>query len=226
MMVYLSSPGNQMHADYLAGMPVLLSFATWSNWLKDYQASFGRILIDSGAFSEMNSGIAIDGAEYRDWWQQWQPHADGIAGLDDIRGDWRKSLRNYEAFGGFPTIHDSDPPELLKDLIPIARKQGKRWLGIGLVPPRAGKEDFVRWVCDNVPDDLRIHGWALRAFTNVRRLDSVDSTNWFRDAWTYKNKLPFLTPAECVELVVKRYQRWQRKIEDVEFSKELSLFDG
>lgn len=32
-----------------------------------------------------------------------------------------------------------------------------------------------------------------------------------RDAWNYKNAMPFLTPAECVELVVKRYQRERRK---------------
>lgn len=226
MNVYLSSPGNQMHASYLCGMPVLLSFATWSNWLESYQASFSRILIDSGAFSEMNSGIAIDGVEYKDWYQQWVPHADAIAGLDDIRGDWRKSLKNYELYGGFPTIHDSDPFELLGDLISITRQQGRNWLGIGLVPPRDGKEQFIRRVCDTVPDDIKVHGWALRAYTHVRRLDSVDSTNWFRDAWKYKTQLPFLTPAECVDLVVKRYQRWTRTINDEVESKELCLFDS
>lgn len=203
-----------MHADHLAGMPVLFSFATYNPWMDDYQQSFSRLLIDSGAYSELNSGKTIDGAEYRDWCPRWKEHADAIAGLDDIRGDWRKSLANYEAFGGFPTIHDSDPEALLADLIPIARDQGRNWLGIGLVPPRTGKERFVRWVCDNVPSDLHVHGWALREYTHVRRLDSVDSTNWFRDAWKYRNAMPFLTPAECVELVAKRYQRERRVIRD------------
>lgn len=27
----------------------------------------------------------------------------------------------------------------------------------------------------------------------------------------YRNQLPFLTPAECIEIVVKRYQRMDRK---------------
>jgi hypothetical protein len=211
--VYLSSPGSQMHADYLRGMPVLLSYAVYNPWVDDYQQSFGRLLIDSGAFSEMNTGKPIDGAAYRDWWPRWAGHADAVAGLDDIRGDWRKSLRNYELYGGFPTMHDSDPPELLADLVPIARERGG-WLGVGLVPPRTGKERFVRWVCDNVPADLHVHGWALRGYTRVRRLDSTDSTNWFRDAWQYRNAMPFLTPAECVELVVKRYQRWDRVVVD------------
>lgn len=115
--------------------------------------------------------------------------------------------------GGFPTIHDSDPPGLLDDLIPIAMERGN-WLGIGLVPPRQGKERFVRSVCDQIPDDLHVHGWALRQYTHVARLNSVDSTNWFRDAWGYLNKMPFLTPAECVEIVVKRYQRWKRVLRD------------
>lgn len=223
MTVYLSSPGSQMHAHFLSGMPVLVSFAIYSKWVDDYQSSFGRLLVDSGAYSEMNSGKAIDGIAYRDWWPRWIDHADAIAGLDDIRGDWRKSLKNYELFGGFPTIHDSDPPELLKDLIPISREQGRNWLGVGLVPPRSKKEQFIRWVADNVPQDIHLHGWALRAYTHIRRVNSVDSTNWFRDAWQYQNQLPFLTPAECVDLVVKRYTRWNRKVKDL--SVDSGLFD-
>jgi len=29
-------------------------------------------------------------------------HADAVAGLDDIGGDWRRSLRNYDAFDQLP----------------------------------------------------------------------------------------------------------------------------
>lgn len=218
MDVYLSSPGNQMHAAYLADMPVLFSFAIHAPWLDSYQQSFGKVLIDSGAYSEMNSGKAVDGHAYRDWHPRWADRAEAVAGLDDIRGDWRRSLRNYEAFGGFPTFHDSDPPELLADLIPIAREQGRGWIGLGLVPPRAGKGKWVRAACDRIPDDLHVHGWALREYTHVSRLDSVDSTNWFRDAWAYLNALDpkreWLTPAEAVELVVKRYKRWRRTVRE------------
>lgn len=221
MTVYLSSPGSQMHADYLRDMPALVSFAVYAPWVDSYVASFGRVLVDSGAYSELNGGTRIDGAAYRDWHARWADFGvDAIAGLDDIRGDWRKSLRNYERYGGFPTVHDTDPPELLADLLPIAAARGN-WLGIGLLPPRSGKERFVRWVCDNVPDALHVHGWALREYTHVARLDSTDSTNWFRDAWQYKNALPFLTPAECVELVVKRYQRWRRVVRDPQQSPDL-----
>lgn len=224
MIVYLASPNTQQQAEHVCDMPVLLSFACWSKWLDGYQHTFKRILIDSGAFSELNSGKKIDGLEYREWCDRWNGVPDAIAGLDDISGDWKRSLKNYELFGGFPTIHDTDPQELLEDLINISRERG-RWIGIGLKPPREGKESFVRWACDNIPDDIHIHGWALRRYTHVRRIDSVDSTNWWRDAMKLRT-MPdtrHLTYGECLEVVVKRYARWSREIIDVK-SKQLDLF--
>lgn len=226
MRIYLASPNTQQQAEHAAGMPVLLSFAIYSDWLnKGYQQAFGRVLIDSGAFSELNSGIKVDLSEYAEWAAQWVGHADAIAGLDDIGGDWRRSLRNYAAMPvGFPTFHDTDPLELLNDLIPIARARG--WLGIGLKPPRGGKERWVRAALDRIPDDLHVHGWALREYTHCRRFDSADSTNWWRDAMKLRS-LPdtrHLHYGECLEIVVKRYQRWMRTI--VEPAKETeSLFD-
>ncbi len=215
MTVYLAGPCTQQQAEHVCGMPVLLSFAYYASCLDKYQSSFKRILIDSGAFSELNSGKKIDGAAYKDWAQRWAGHADAVAGLDDISGDWRRSLDNYEKYGGFPTFHDTDPPELLDDLIALARERGG-WLGVGLKPPRHGKEVWVRGVCERVPAGLHVHGWALRAYTNVRRLDSVDSTNWWRDAMKLRtlSDTAHLTYGECLEVVVKRYVRWKRTIGD------------
>lgn len=212
MMVYFASPNTQQQAEKLCDKPALISKAIYSPWLDRYQQSFSRILVDSGAFSELNSGIKIDLTEYSEWSSQWKLTADAIAGLDDISGDWRRSVRNYEVCG-FPTMHDTDPPELLKDLIPIAQERGK-WLGIGLKPPREGKEDFVRWVCDNVPDDIHVHGWALRRYTHIRRIDSVDSTNWWRDGMDVRKKIPWITYGEALDLVMLRYAREERIITD------------
>jgi hypothetical protein len=223
MIVFLASPGTQQQAEHVCDMPVLLSFAIYAPWLDRYAQTFRRILIDSGAYSELNSGAKVDGHAYRDWSARWDGHADAVAGLDDISGDWRRSLRNYEAFGGFPTMHDTDPPELLRDLLPIARERGG-WLGLGLKPPRDGKEKWVRWACDQIPEDIHVHGWAMRAYTHVRRLDSVDSTEWWRTAMAYRQDFPWLTYGECLEIVVKRYQRWQRVIRDVQ--PEPDLFAG
>lgn len=214
MIVYLASPNNQQQADAVRDMPVLLSFAIYSKYMDRYQQCFSRILIDSGAYSQFNSGKKIEVEKYADWAARWEGHADAIAGLDDISGDWRKSLSNYAAMpGGFPTMHDTDPPELLKDIVQLAVER-KQWIGIGLSPPREGKERFVRWACDNIPEDIHIHGWALRLYTKVRRLDSVDSTNWFRDAFAVRKDFPWLTFGEALEIIVKRYKRESRMIVD------------
>lgn len=225
MTFYLSSPGSQMHADHCRGMPVLVSFALYARWMDDYVPSFDRLLVDSGAFSEFNSGKKVDGGAYKDWCRRWgeTAHVDAVAGLDDIRGDWRRSLKNYELYGGFPTYHETDPPALLDDLIPLARERGG-WLGVGLLPPRGGKWRWVKETLARVPADLHVHLWAGGEYCGHPRADSADSTNWFRDAWVYKNDLPFLTPAECVGLVVKRYQRERRK--PVDPSTTADLFTG
>lgn len=220
MKVFLGSPGTQQQAEHVSGMDVLLSFAiagkAKSGWIFSggYVATFADLLIDSGAYSEFNSGVAIDLGAYREWATEKADQAIAVAGLDDIRGDWRKSLANYGAFPlGFPTFHESDPPGLLDDLIPMARERGG-WIGLGLLPPREGKERWIREATDRIPDDLHVHGWALRAYTHVGRVDSTDSTNWWRDAMKLRT-LPdtaHLTYGECLEIVVKRYQRWRRTV--------------
>lgn len=221
MIVYLASPNTQQQAEHAEGMPVLLSFACYSNWLDRYQATFRRLLIDSGAYSEFTSGKPIDPSAYADWASRWEGHADAIAGLDNISGDWRRSLANYEAMPlGFPTYHETDPPGLLDDLVPLATERG-RWLGLGMLPAtraRRGGEDWLRDALDRVPESLHVHLWAGRAYTHFRRIDSVDSTNWWRDAMKIRTipDCAHLTYGECLEIVVKRYQRWTRTIRDEE----------
>ena len=209
---YLASPNSQVQAASVGGMPVLLSCAIYAPWMDKYQASFDRVLIDSGAYSELNSGKVVDLDQYVDFAARFDGRADAIAGLDDIRGDWRRSLRNYER-GGFPTFHDTDPEELLPDLIDISRERGG-WLGVGVLPPRQGKRDWLQRTLERIPDDIHVHGWALRLYRDEPRLDSVDSTNWWRDGMKLRT-LPdtkHLTYSECLDVVVKRYQRERRVI--------------
>lgn len=224
MRIYLATPNNQMQADAARDMPVLLSYASRSSWVERFMPSFSHLLIDSGAYSALTQGAKIDGAAYKDWAAERSPLADAVAGLDDIAGDWRTSLKNYEQYGGFPTYHDTDPPELLDDLIPLAEQRGN-WLGIGLLPPRTNREDWLRRTLDRIPDHLHIHGWAMRRYAYMRRFDSMDSTNWWRDALMLSSvtEIKHLTPAECLEIVVKRYRRTmpEKKLTDT-----LDLFNG
>jgi hypothetical protein len=226
---YLGTPGNQMHSALLGGMPVLVSFALHSSWMDDYMATFGQFLVDSGAYSELNSGVVVDGLAYRDFCDRWSAarHVDAFAGLDDIRGDWRRSLRNYELYGGFPTFHETDPPQLLDDLIPVARARGN-WLGLGLLPPRSDKWEFVAPTLDRIPPDLHVHFFAGGEYVSHPRIDSADSTRWFRDAMALKvaPATQHLTYAECCEVVVKRYQRAERRPREVPRKSEfVNIFD-
>lgn len=223
MDVYLASPNTQQQAEHCEEMNVLLSFALFGKWMWQYQPCFKRVLIDSGAFSEMNSGKVLDIEKYKDWSIQWQPRAEAIAGLDDISGDYKRSLKNYDKIPwSFPTWHDTDPIELIDDLAVMAQERGT-WLGIGLLPPRHGKERIIREALERIPSDIHVHGWALRAYTNIARIDSVDSTNWWRDAMKLRQTLPWLNYGECLGLIVKRYQREQRVI-DVPSSEQSKLF--
>ena len=54
---------------------------------------------------------------------------------------------------------------------------------------------------------MHIHGGALRQYSDLAGGDSMDSTNWWRDGFQIKNLLPYLTYGECLEIIVKRYQR-------------------
>lgn len=228
MIVFLASPNNQLQATVCCGRDVLLSFGVYKPWMADYHPTFNRVLIDSGAFSEFSSGKAIDLGAYRDWSARWRGRAVAIAGLDDISGNWKRGLANFAAIPwSFPTFHESDPPELLPELVAMAKERGG-WLGLGLLPPRNGKDGWVRDTCERIPEGVHVHGWACREFTHVGRLDSADSTNWWRDGMQLRvnPQTKHLTTGECLDIVVKRYERWTRQIEEAEKPSTLFLSEG
>ena len=221
MRVYLSSPNNQLQANAARGESVLISYAVWkkNKPLLQWAPSYRRIMVDSGAFSELNSGMKISLGEYIDWRECCLPYADSYAALDDIRGDTEKSLRNLELdTRGFPTFHDTDEWEYLPQFINIARSRPGKRLGIGIKPPREGKENWLRDVLEEVPKDVWVHGWALGLYTHLP-LDSVDSTHWWREAMKVRKQLPWLTYGEALEITVKKVQRqWKLPEEGYQLS--------
>jgi hypothetical protein len=142
--VYLSSPKSQMQADKLRDMPVLLSFAVVGRekWLGDYVPSFSRLLLDSGAYSEFTGAAKVSLDAYAEWAAQF-PFADGVAALDDIRGDWERGMENWRRYPAmFPTFHNSDPDEALDVILGYQ----PRWLGLGMVPPGTRRSgSTARW---------------------------------------------------------------------------------
>jgi hypothetical protein len=211
MRFYFASPVNKLQCEAVRDQNVLLSFALLEKQrtVRPYIPTFRRLLFDSGAYSQLTDQPygKVDLGAYGDFLAEYEGQADAAAGLDDIQGDWRQSMRNYEALPAtFPTFHDTDPPELLDELIAMSRERGT-WLGLGLLPPRQGKGAWVQAALERIPEDIHIHGWALRAYAHFRRFDSMDSTNWWRDAMGLQRDFPWLTEGELLELVIKRYQR-------------------
>ncbi len=195
-----------MHADHLRAMSVLLAFPSYDKWLDSYIQSFDGLLLDSGAYSELTGKAKVDLDAYADWAGRYG-WADGVAALDDIRGDWQRGMENWRRYPWmFPTFHDSDPPEALETILSFKPS----WIGLGMVPPRTN-ERWLKETLERLPPEIHVHGWALRGYTQHQRLDSVDSTNWFRDSFKVRNAYPWLTPGECVEIIVKRYQREGRR---------------
>lgn len=208
--VFLGSPGNAIQANAVRDMPVLMSFAARNKSVEICAHSFSELILDSGAYSELNSGVSVDIGEYLEWVERF-PWAKAWSGLDDIRGDWKRSLANYK-HGGFPTYHDTDPPEILtSELIPMALERGG-WIGIGMLPPRTGRDNWLERTLEQIPATIHIHGWAMRAYLHHSRIDSTDSTNWWRDSFLILKQCPWLTSGEAIEIIVKRYQRESRII--------------
>jgi hypothetical protein len=224
MEVYLASPRSQIQADKVKGMPVLMSFGCYSNWMDRYVPSYGKLLIDSGAFSVLKSGTKVDLGEFREWSERFLPIAEAIAGLDDMEGNWKQSLKNYDAVPWtFPTWHDTDPPELIPDLVSLALERNK-WIAVSPWKSEgAEKERKIRYFLEQIPEEIHVHGWALRGYTHIPGIDSVDSTHWFRESIGMAADFPWLTPAECLEIVVKRFQR-QSTIEAIHQKQEGDLW--
>lgn len=221
---YLSSPQNQGQAHAARGMPVLLSFGCVSSWVDRYTPSFDRILVDSGAFSEINSGKKIDLDAYCEFSRNMllRPNVDAAACLDDISGDWQRGLRNWEAAPWtFPCYHDTDPEEALEEiLVRLSDLTRPQWIGLGMKPPRRGAawlERTVRAIEDRAPR-IHIHGFAMRRHLDILlsykgRSVSVDSTNWLLDVRKVLDcpLTRHLTPMEALDIIVKRYAREGRQ---------------
>lgn len=229
MIFFFSTPTSQYHYHVISGMPVLISYAHYNEWIDHWIKSFSHLLIDSGAYSELNSGIKINIDEYKSWSERWQDTATAIAGLDDISGDWKKSWSNFEKIPwGFPTWHDTDPKEYLKDVIALAQ-QRKQWIAIGLKPPRQGKEEIVKWFLDEVSKvsmDIHIHGWACQIYEHLGRFNSFDSINWYRPYIDILKQFPWLTPGEALEIQIKKYKRKYGKHIDPKVRDQVTLLKG
>ena len=219
----------------------MLSYAYTSRWIDGYIPTFGRLLWDSGAFTSFTQGRPVDLDAYAERARS-VPWADGAACLDDIAGDWRLGLANWDAHPWmFPVYHDSDPLEALEAILERLqdpergrfRPLSPQWIGLGMIPPRTSRQ----WLAETlarIPPGVHVHGFAMRGHGDVlvrlRGADSsADSVNWMLDARKVGRDLPWLTPVETVEIVAKRYEREFKamppRISEAIDSRQTGLFD-
>lgn len=160
--------------------------------LSDLAAGGLRLIGDSGAFSAVTTGAAIQLEEFADWAIQWRDSLSWIASLDVI-GDPDGTLKNYETLRGMgidvvPTLHYGGEPELLD----FYAADGVDFLGLGGMVGQGAGPQLTRWLVsvfryarDKHPE-MRFHGWGLTRSDLLMSLPwySTDSSS-YGSAWRY-----------------------------------------
>lgn len=163
---------------------LLVSFVYLSGFLRNKaKYAYRDWVLDSGAFSAYNSGTVISLSQYIDACQQLlatDPTLTEVYALDVI-GDWRGSLRNYDAMlkagvPAIPTFHATDPPEMLAE---VCAMHDKIAVGgcVGMNPSRrieVAAQVFARvW-----PKKIHGFGYGMREAIMALPFHSVDATTW------------------------------------------------
>lgn len=163
-----------------------------TNRIKTYLQHGVPVILDSGAFSVLNSGASINMSEHTDWVQQWhQMNTTGTQLLCvalDVIGDHEATIRNYEKQidrGAIvvPTLHyPTDPKEVSR-----YAESPSGWINLGGMVRYFSKshlKNVIAWCAAAINHarryGLKVHGlgatppeihWSIP-------FDSCDSTYW------------------------------------------------
>jgi hypothetical protein len=217
--VYLGlGRSDRLTCEALRGMNVLESFAYRRDYFERYRPTWAGAFLDSGAFTEMTQGVAIDLGEYIAFAQEHGKFYAAIANLDDIRGDIDRSRANHQRMldagvKAMPVFHQGEPWSVLDEVIAAAPE---KYMGLGFQRPISGAEAWLEEVFSRVPSAVRVHGFAMTSFLKFP-FHSVDSATWvyeWKALMSVKGQgadaLDALTPGELLEIVMKKYQRLHR----------------
>lgn len=221
MRIYFATPATQLQAECLVGQRVLESFALKARepWMVRYRPTFAGLMLDSGAFSEMTTGAAVDLGAYIEFAVAHGKAYETIANLDVIAGDVAArvdaSMRNLQRMrdagvDALPVFHQGEPWSVLTDLAACGH------VGLGFQRPIKCAEDFLDGCFSRLPSAVRVHGFAMAnvKYTGRYPFHSVDSATWVHELRALSaikdqasDVLRYLTQGELLALVVKKYQR-------------------
>ncbi len=221
MIVYLASPTTQLHAETMAGCDVLESFAicATARWAVRYRPTWRRIMLDSGAFSEMTTGKAVDLGAYIEYAQAHGRAYDHIVNLDVISGDvaervdaGKRNLARMRDAGldPLPVFHQGEPWSVLTELAACGK------IGLGFQRPIRCGEEFLDGCFSRLPVGTLVHGFAMAGerYTGRYPFASVDTATWIHELKALSalsgqgsDVLRFLTQGELLKLVILKYQR-------------------
>jgi len=222
MRLYFASPNKHIYAAAVVGQYVLETFADIRPFSDSYRRAFTGLMLDSGAFTEINSGKKVDLHAYGAFAAEHAADYDVVVNLDDIAGDVDKSasnervLRDEYGLDPMPVYHQGEPLSVLAEY--CARAD---YVGLGFQRPLLSSDDRRAWLDEcfaAVPTGHRLHGFAMTGYMGSHPFYSVDSTTWIRTymdiAYGAHGQIGtlahFLTPGEILEIVVKRWERMPR----------------
>lgn len=213
MRVYFSGVNQHQWLEAMKGQYVLESFADVRPLTDRYRGTWQGGMLDSGAFTEMTTGKAIDLGAYTEFAQEHGEFYDAIINLDDIKGDIDKSLANLQhlraaGVDAMPVFHQGEPWSVLVDMV-----HDFDYVGIGFQRPIENGAAFLDGVWSRLPASCRVHGFAMTSYMGAYPFYSVDSTTWLWEVKallgvsTQGHPLKYLTPSELVGLVLLKYER-------------------
>lgn len=211
--IYFAAVNTTNLCEAFVGLHVLESFADVRRLMDRYRPLFKSMALDSGAFTEMNTGEAIDLGEYIAFCHQHGAFYDFVASLDSITGGPDVNVRNWREMRdrgvqAVPTFHQGEPFSLLEDYC-----RETKMLGLGFQRPITNAREWLSECFNRIPRDVLVHGWGMTSYTDFP-FYSVDSRTWFFEMRALmsvegqgSSTIQCLTPSELLGLVVKRYLR-------------------
>ncbi len=216
-LIYFAGVNQHQWCEAFRGLRVLESFADSRALFDRYRPTFASMCLDSGAFTEMNTGEAIDLGAYISFCLEHGAAYDWIASLDSITGGPEVNVANWSAMraegvDAVPTFHQGEPMDLLGEYCMSAKM-----IGLGFQRPIENARPWLDDCFNRIPSATRVHGWAMTSYTDYP-FHSVDSRSWYFEVKALMSvkgqgeaAMACLTPGELLEIVQKKYARLPKR---------------